>query len=145
MRAKEEAEKKKRQEMLEDLAAARVAQHDEKMRIREQERDKARRDAERLREEHLAQAEAGKRRENERKVQAIAHERELRRQIDANAEMKAHENARLAAEAKASRAEAERAKAVIESIKARKLKEMELAAIPKKYTVELERKRACAA
>ena len=145
MRAKEEAEKKKRQEMLEDLAAARVAQHDEKMRIREQERDKARRDAERLREEHLAQAEAEKRRENERKMQDIAHERELRRQIDTNAQMKAHENARLAAEAKASRAEAERVKAVIESIKARKLKEMELAAIPKKYTVELERKRACAA
>ena len=145
MRAKEEAENKKRKEMLEDLAAARVAQHDEKMRMLEREREKARRDAERLREEHLAQAAAEKRREDERKMQAIAHERELRRQIDANAEMKVRENARLAAEAKAARAEIERSKVVVESIKARKLKEMELAAIPKKYTVELERKRACTA
>ena len=137
-RAKEAAERDKRRAMLEDLAAARLAQHEEKLNMRREEKTRECENAQIAQREYLAQLEAERRREEARRADALAHARDLSEQIRRNEIRRRRDAEDAAREAKElKRREAERV-SMLERIKAKKLVEMRDAGVPVKYRVELQ-------
>ena len=137
-RAKEAAERDKRRAMLEDLAAARLAQHEEKLIMRREEKTRERENARVVEREHRAQLEAERRREEERRADAFAHARDLSEQIRRNEIRRRRDADDAAREAKESKRRETEREAMLERIKAKKLDEMRDAGVPVKYRVELQ-------
>ena len=145
MRAKEATERDKRRQMLLDLSAARVAQHEDKVRTREREKELERIDAERVRREHAVQVEAERQRDAERRAANVAHKLHVIGQIEANDEAKRRTKLSAVADAAEERARDRRERDALEMIRARKIKELENARVPAKYVVELKSKKTTCA
>merc|ERR1719284_1718556 len=140
-RSKEEAERKRQEEIQNELDIARRRQQAEKERRLGEQAKFERDEFERIIEVQMQQEEAERQRQAEEKSMRIQHSQELRSQIAAREEKSYQERRDFLEEGNTVRATIGAERKKLEKIKTRKIDELKKCGVPEKYWAELARKK----
>merc|ERR1719284_1910650 len=140
-RSKEEAERKRQEEIQAELDLARLGEQAEKERRLGEQAKYERDEFERIIEVQMQQEEAERQRQAEEKTMRIQHSQELRSQISAREEKAYQERRDFLEEGNTVRATIGSERKKLEKIKGRKIDELKKTGVPEKYWAELARKK----